>query len=78
MSLSDLPGYLRSASGELSLYYHEMVGNFGWLTQLVPQWALWVWTGLLATLIMLGVAFGGTRQRFVLVGAVRQRSRCPS
>ena len=70
LSLSDLPGHLRSASGELSLYYHEMVGNFGWLTQPVPQWALWVWTGLLATLIVLGVACGGTRERFVLVGAV--------
>ena len=72
LDLSDLPGFLRLATGELPLYYSEMVGNFGWLTQPVPQWAVWVWTVLLATMIVLGVAVGQPGS------ACARRRRCDS
>ena len=37
LAVSDLPTFLRRASGELPVYYKEMLGNFGWLSQPLPN-----------------------------------------
>lgn len=70
LSLRDIPGYLAAASRELSTYYGEMIGNFGWLSQPLPPWGLWAWAGVLGVMIVIGVALGAARERVVLVGAL--------
>ncbi|MEV4611734.1 DUF2142 domain-containing protein [Kitasatospora sp. NPDC049258] len=49
-------------------YITQMLGFFGWLDPAAPTLSLTIWTGVLATLVVLGLSFGRKRAALAVVG----------
>ncbi len=54
--------------GELTAIYRQGIGVFGWLDTNMNPAAYWLWTGLLAVVVVLALLVAHRRQRWVLCG----------
>lgn len=59
----DLPAHeaIRAAIGRSPEWYHEMIGNFGWLDTPSPALTVVIWTIVLGALLALAMALGRRR-----------------
>ena len=50
--------------------FDEMIGYFGWLVAKSPELTYVVWIVAIVVMVLLGLVFGGARQRILLVGVL--------
>ena len=50
--------------------FDEMIGYFGWLVAKSPELTYAVWIAVIVIVVLLGLVFGGARQRLLLVGVL--------
>jgi hypothetical protein len=61
---------LRQSIGRSFVWYHEMIGWFGWLDAPSPALTVVLWTLVLGGLLVLGIALGQRRWAWAAVGVV--------
>jgi hypothetical protein len=61
---------LRLTLNRTDIYYHQFIGNFGWLDTPVPPPTTIIWTVLLVGVVVVGLVSGSRRQRtcMILIG----------